>query len=295
MNGGEGPNSYTHNSKQQRKGSYRAKVLLSNSIQEKLTVENKLNTVLCIADLGCSTGTNTFIAVQNIIEALELLYRSRSRGLDTDQIPEFQVFFNDHSSNDFNTLFKSLPPNRQYFAAGVPGSFHARLFPNSSLPFIHSSYALHWLSRVPIEVMDESSPAWNKGRIHYTNAPKQVGEAYATRFAKDVEFFLSARAQELVAGGLLALFLPAVPDVLSNSDTVIGTELDLLGSCLMDMAKEGLVSEAKVDSFNLPLYYTSHKELKELIGRNEHFTIERMENLNNPKKHVILPKPSMRA
>ncbi|KAG6707094.1 hypothetical protein I3842_06G014400 [Carya illinoinensis] len=297
MNGGEGPNSYTHNSKQQRKGSYRAKVLLSNSIQEKLTVENKLNTanqqVFRIADLGCSVGPNTFASVQTIIEATELTFKTQ---ILEYKPPEFHVFFNDHVGNDFNTLFKTLPFDRQYFAAGVPGSFHARLFPNSSLPFIHSSYALHWLSRVPIEVMDESSPAWNKGRIHYTNAPKQVGEAYATRFAKDVEFFLSARAQELVAGGLLALFLPAVPDVLSNSDTVIGTELDLLGSCLMDMAKEGLVSEAKVDSFNLPLYYTSHKELKELIGRNEHFTIERMENLNNdPKKHVILPKPSMRA
>nr|POE51928.1 putative s-adenosylmethionine-dependent methyltransferase at5g38100 [Quercus suber] len=30
-------------------------------------------------------------------------------------------------SNDFNTLFKSLPPNRQYFAVGVPGSFHGIL------------------------------------------------------------------------------------------------------------------------------------------------------------------------
>ena len=71
-----------------------------------------------------------------------------------------------------------------------------------SLHFIHSSFALKWLSKVPIEVMDEGSPAWNKGRIFSTNAQKEVVEAYATQFAKDIDSFLFARAQELVVGGL---------------------------------------------------------------------------------------------
>ncbi|XP_065625517.1 loganic acid O-methyltransferase [Quercus suber] len=197
------------------------------------TLSASLNLVY-VADLGCSTGPNTFISVQNIIEAIKLQYISK--GVHTE-IPEFMVFFNDHVSNDFNTLFKSFPPNKQYIAAGVPGSFHGRLFPKESLHFIHSSFALQWLSKAPIEVMDEGSPAWNKGRIFYTNAQKEVVEAYATQFAKDIDSFLFARAQELVVGGLLALFIPAIPDVMSNSDTFIGTELDLLGSCLMDMAK----------------------------------------------------------
>ncbi|KAG6655872.1 hypothetical protein CIPAW_05G246400 [Carya illinoinensis] len=284
MNGGEGPCSYALNSTYQRGVVEAAKEVIKEVIANYLDVST-LSTSLkpvCIADLGCSTGPNTFITVQNIIEAIQIQYRS---GGQNTRIPEFVVFFNDHASNDFNTLFKSLPPNRQYFAAGV----------RASLPFIHSSYALHWLSTVPIEVMDKGSPAWNKGRIHYTNAPKEVVEAYATRFAKDMESFLIARAQELVVGGLLALFIPAVPDVLSKSDSFTGLELDLLGSCLMDMAKVGLVSEAKVDSFNLPVYYTSPKELKALIERNEHYSIERMENLNNQKKHLILPNPSMRS
>ncbi|KAF5450976.1 hypothetical protein F2P56_031285 [Juglans regia] len=294
MNGGEGPCSYALNSTYQRGVVEAAKEVIKEVIANYLDVSTLSTTLkpVCIADLGCSTGPNTFIAVQNIIEAIQIQYRSRGQNT---QIPEFVVFFNDHASNDFSTLFKSLPPNRQYFAAGVPGSFYGRLFPKASLPFIHSSYALHWLSRVPLEVMDEGSPAWNKGRIHYTNAPKEVVEAYATRFAKDMESFLIARAQELVVGGLLALFIPAVPDVMSKSDSFTGLELDLLGSCLMDMAKVGLVSEAKVDSFNLPVYYTSPKGLKTLIERNKHFSIERMENLNNQKKNLILPNPSMRS
>ena len=71
---------------------------------------------VCIVDLGCSTGANTFITVQNIVEAIKLKYKSK--GVNA-QIPDFLVFFNDNVSNDFNTLFKSLPPNRQYFAAGT--------------------------------------------------------------------------------------------------------------------------------------------------------------------------------
>ena len=103
--------------------------------------------------------------------------------------------------------------------------------------FIHSSFALNWLLKVPQEVMDEGSPAWNKGRIFSTNAPKEVVDAYATQFAKDMESFLFPGAQELVIGGPLAVIIPAAPDVMSNSNTFTGTELVLLGYCLMDMTK----------------------------------------------------------
>ncbi|KAG7981208.1 hypothetical protein I3843_05G221000 [Carya illinoinensis] len=294
MNGGKGPCSYAQNSSYQRGVVEAAKIRINEAIANHFDIESHSTSLgpVFIADLGCSAGPNALIAVQNIVEAIDLKYKSK--GLNA-QISEFLVFFNDHVSNDFNTLFKSLPPNRQYFAAGVPGSFYGRLFPKASLHFMHSSCALNWLSRVPRQVMDEGSPAWNKGRIHYTNAPREVGEAYATWFAKDMESFLTARAQELVVGGLLALFVPAIPDVMSNFDTFRGTEMELLGSCLIDMVKVGLVGEAKVDSFNLPVYYTSPKELKALIERNEHFSIQRMEKLNNQKKHLSLLNPSMRS
>ncbi|PON85702.1 SAM dependent carboxyl methyltransferase [Trema orientale] len=168
-----------------------------------------------LADFGCSTGPNTFLAVQSILEAVQLKYQLEKRHnldlSDDHQIPIiFQVFFNDHFSNDFNTLFKSLPPTRRYLAAGVPGSFHRRLFPNSSLHFICSSCALHWLSKVPSEVMDRTSPAWNKGKNHYTNAGEQVVKAYSDQYAEDMMSFFRARAEELVVGGLMMLLIPAV-------------------------------------------------------------------------------------
>lgn len=77
-------------------------------------------------------------------------------------MPEVQSFFNDLPGNDFNTLFGLLPPVkeqaekeggssplvREYFAAGVPGSFYGRLFPTNSLHFAISLHCLHWISQV---------------------------------------------------------------------------------------------------------------------------------------------------
>ena len=99
-----------------------------------------------------------------------------------------------------------------------------------------------------MDVTDEGSPAWNKGKIFHTNARKEVMGTYATQFAKDMESILFARAQELVSGGLLALFLSGIPDGMSNSDSHTGVEIDMIGSCLMDMAKA--VSKQSFDSFD---------------------------------------------
>ncbi|CAK9145132.1 LAMT/FAMT [Ilex paraguariensis] len=290
MNGGDGNYSYAQNSSYQRGAVDAAKELIKEGVAAKLDIKQLSSSSsinpFCIADFGCSTGPNTLLAVQVILEAVEQKFKSEK---PTAQLPEFQVFFNDHVLNDFNTLFQSLPPERRYRAAGVAGSFYGRVLPKASLHFAFSSSSLCWISELPEEILDSNSPAWNKGRIHYTGARKEVSEAYALQYAKDLEAFLHARAEELVGGGLMALLVPAVPNVMTSSETTIGTEIDLLGSCLMDMAKMGSFSEAKVDSFNLPLYFPPIEELEASIEANTSFSIERMEILNNPPKHVAMP------
>ncbi|XVF82070.1 hypothetical protein PTKIN_Ptkin16aG0014100 [Pterospermum kingtungense] len=282
MIGGDGPNSYAQNSVFQRGIIESAKVIINEEITMKLDIQ-KLSSAISdtfrIADLGCSCGPNTILAIQYITEAIESKFQSH--GLTS---PEFQVFFNDQVGNDFNSLFASLPVDRKYYAAGVPGSFHGRLFPKASLHFVYSSSALHWLSKVP---------AWNKGRIHYTGAPKEVFEAYSDQFAKQVNSFLNARVQELVPGGLIAFVLPSVPDVSSHPEA-IGSDFEILGSCLVDMAKMGMVSEAKVDAFNIPFYSTCPKELRRIIEGNGCFSIERMEILNNLERRIVVRDPRQR-
>lgn len=67
-----------------------AKELLTKAIAEKLDIEIFLpSRTFHIADLGCSTGPNTYLAVENILEALEFKYQSR--GLNS-QIPDFFCF-----------------------------------------------------------------------------------------------------------------------------------------------------------------------------------------------------------
>ncbi|XP_038678585.1 LOW QUALITY PROTEIN: loganic acid O-methyltransferase-like [Tripterygium wilfordii] len=208
-----------------------------------------------VADLGCSVGPNTYFAVQNIINSVKLKYQ------ETDV--EFQAFFNDQISNDFNVLY--LPSDREYFVAGAPGPFQGRLFPKNSIHFVHSSYSIHWLSSVPEELVDKDSSAYNKGKIYYTSAQEQVFEAYTAQFAKGITSFLNARAQEVVHGGFMALLIPCFPDGTPHSQCNVEAMFDLLEDSLMDLVNMGLVSEAKVDFFNLPMYRTSPQELKGLI------------------------------
>ena len=110
----------------------------------------------CIADLGCSSGPNALLVAENITKTIKAKYLSAG----ITHVPQCQVFFNDLPASDFNSLFRILPSantdlhnqegvaERPYFAAGVPGSFYGRLFPDKTLHLVHSSFGLHWLSQV---------------------------------------------------------------------------------------------------------------------------------------------------
>ncbi|KAJ0099431.1 hypothetical protein Patl1_21385 [Pistacia atlantica] len=118
MVGGDGAHSYAKNSCHQRVVVDATKEMVKDAIVDNLdlkTMEIDASRTFKMVDLGSSTGPNTFIAVQNIIEAEKYLAQHQN-----PSALEFQVFFNDHYDNDFNTLFKSLPPSRNYFATGVP-------------------------------------------------------------------------------------------------------------------------------------------------------------------------------
>ncbi|KAL0431015.1 UNVERIFIED_CONTAM: Loganic acid O-methyltransferase [Sesamum radiatum] len=268
------------------------KPIIEEEIPKKLDINqlcsNGLTNSFWIADFGCSTGHNSFLAMQMITRSLQQKFQSERV---VSQTPEFYVFFNDQVKNDFNTLFRSLPPERQYRAVGLPGNFHGRLLPKASLHFAYSAAALQWLSQSPKVVFDPNSPAWNKGRVHYSGARQEVVDAYSSQHAEDIETFLEARAQELVSGGLMALVLPgAIPTCAENSNTSytnVPKEMALIGSCLMDMAKKGRLREEAIDSFNFPLYFPFPEEFKAVIERNGSYTIERMEILDNPGRHTL--------
>ncbi|GFP86249.1 probable S-adenosylmethionine-dependent methyltransferase at5g38780 [Phtheirospermum japonicum] len=277
MTGGDGNESYTKNSLYQGAVINSAKPLVQKSIAEhidQLIISSPTLETFCIADLGCSVGPNTFFAISNILEPIKLKYPNS----------EFQVHFSDHTLNDFNTLFKSLPPNRDYYASGVPGSFYTRLFPRASLHVAHCSTALHWLSQVPREITDRTSRAYNKGKIHNVGHNEEVTNAYLRQFATDLVKFLDARAQELVPGGLVMLILPARPDGAPHSQIVLSVMMDMIGDCLMDLARE-------VEEFNVPMHFASPQELEQVIKQHGRFSIERMENVPQVQASDIFTSP----
>ncbi|KAI3431215.1 uncharacterized protein J3R85_007947, partial [Psidium guajava] len=287
-NVGDGRYSYSKNSQYQRLATNVMSERLDAMITEKFDIANLSSPshAIRLADLGCATGPNTIVAMQNIVQILQRKFKSQCPNSRT--LPEFHVFFNDKISNDFNTLFATLPSDKPYFAAGVPGSFHTRLFPNASLHFVYSSIALHWLSKVPEKVPGRDFAVWNKGRVHYTSAPEEVVEAYAEQFAKDMEEFLRTRAEEVVSGGMVVIIMPGIPHGMPHRRVPSGLMYDLMASSLMDMVNEGLVSEDEVDSFNLPLYAPSPEEMTTLVTKNGDFTIEAME-LTNPSPNMKGP------
>ncbi|KAL2235066.1 UNVERIFIED_CONTAM: Loganic acid O-methyltransferase [Sesamum indicum] len=60
------------------------------------------------------------------------------------------------------------------------------------------------------------------------------------------------------------------------------------------MFLQGKFSEAKVDSFNLPFYFTTPEQLKAILESSHSFALERLEILNNPGKYT-LPSVNARA
>nr|AMB61020.1 loganic acid O-methyltransferase-like protein [Lonicera japonica] len=257
-----------------------AKAMIVEAITQNLQIPS--NPIFRIADLGCSIGPNTLTARQNIIESVELK--------TPIQFPRIPCLLQRPHQQRFNTLFRTLPPSRRYFAAGVLGSFYNRLFPAATLNFVLSSYAVQWMSKVPNGLRDANSAAFNKGKTYCSRTRKGLAEAYFDQFKRDMSDFLNARAEEVVEGGLMVITVPCVPDDALPSHTGAAMLQEVLGSCLVDMANMGLINEERVDMFNVPLYFPSAQEMELLINMNTHFSIERMETLNQARRPHLIRK-----
>ncbi|KAF3647603.1 putative S-adenosylmethionine-dependent methyltransferase-like [Capsicum annuum] len=58
------------------------------------------------------------------------------------------------------------------------------------------------------------------------------------------------------------------------------------GSSLMDLVSEGYLDESLVDSFNVPTYFPSPKDMTKVVEKNNCFSIERIE-LTYPKSRLV--------
>ncbi|OWM62557.1 hypothetical protein CDL15_Pgr000059 [Punica granatum] len=231
-----------------------------------------------VADLGCSSGPNSVLAISGVIEAIMGLCSQKGHSP-----PEVLVFLNDLPGNDFNSVFTSLPGfyeklkeknkvnSTNCFISAMPGSFYARLFPSRSLHFVHSSYSVHWLSQVP------ELPEQNKGSIYMAStSPLSIFQAYLKQFQRDFTSLLSSRAEEIVPGGEMVLTLMgrSIPDPTSKDCCLFWW---WLSRSLVEMADEGLVKDTDIDSFNLPFYTPYMEEVRDVVEAEGSFTINHLE------------------
>ncbi|KAE8733158.1 hypothetical protein F3Y22_tig00001478pilonHSYRG00205 [Hibiscus syriacus] len=160
-----------------------------------------------VADLGCSSGPNTFETISQVIDTIHGICKREEL-----KFPEFEVLLNDLPDNDFNSVFKSAPDFierlkkgkgdmvQERCFIGVSGSFCDILFPTTTLHFVNSSYALHWLTKLP-DGLDN-----NKGNVYMArSSPPNVFQAYAHQFQKDFTNFLILRTEEIIPQARMVL------------------------------------------------------------------------------------------
>ncbi|KAF3648235.1 Indole-3-acetate O-methyltransferase 1 [Capsicum baccatum] len=288
MKGGKGEASYVNNSQAQAQHARSMLHLLRDTL-DKVQL-NSPEIPFVIADLGCSCGSNTIFIIDVIVEHMSKRYEAEGQ-----EPPEFSAFFSDLPSNDFNTLFQLLPPlanngcgsmeeclasnsHRNYFAAGVPGSFYRRLFPARSVDVFYSAFSLHWLSQVPEIVLDKRSTAYNKGKIYIHGANESTANAYRKQFQTDLAYFLGSRSKEMKRGG--SMFLACLgrtsvdPTDQGGAGLLFGTHFQ---DAWDDLVQEGLITNDKRDNFNIPVYAPSIQDFKEVVEANGSFKINNLQ------------------
>ncbi|CAN6687453.1 unnamed protein product [Malus baccata var. baccata] len=280
MNGGIGKTSYATNSLLQRAVISMVKPIVKASIEQLCST--LFSDCLKIADLGCSSGPNTLLAVSDIIHNIHATFQKLNR-----PSPSLQAFLNDLPGNDFNTVFRSLPGFYKKleeeqklgpcFITAMPGSFYGRLFPNNSLHFVHSNYALMWISEAPKGLITREGEGLNKKNICIAKtSPYAVYKLYVEQFKKDFTVFLRSRAEELVPGG--SMVLTTMGSIKSHDPLCIW---EVVGLKLNDMVLEGLIEKEKLEIFNLPYYAPTTKEVEDVIEAEGSFTLQSLQVFKN--------------
>ncbi|XP_078152697.1 anthranilate O-methyltransferase 3-like [Carex rostrata] len=274
MVGGSGETSYAANSKLQEKAILMSKPMLKEAVKE--IYKNLLPEKMVVADLGCSSGPNTFSVLSEVIKIIG------NQCLQVgQQAPEIQFFLNDLPNNDFNSIFQSLDHVDQtlmaekdaiivpHFVAGMPGSFYGRLFPRHSVHVFHSSYSITWISQVPKEIEDNrNGMPLNKGNIYIgRTSPPVVVQLYQEQFHRDFSHFLKLRFDELVPCGqmLLSFAVRNEKDILDGKQSRRSILFEIVSESLDSMVREGIMEEEKLDTFNIPFYAPSAEEVVAII------------------------------
>lgn len=212
-----------------------------------------------IADYGSASGHNSLLPIGAAITAL----RSRIR-----KDHAIMVAHTDVPENDFTTLFQTLAADPDsylqldsvVFPAAVGRSFYQQVLPSYSVTLGWSSWAIHWLSRLPVPLGDHIVPA-------YSPDP-QVRSACARQAAQDWHDFVAFRGRELGPEGRLVVLT-------MGTDASGAPGLAPLISALLDSLRElvgtGLITFTELADMAVPIVGRTEQEFRAPFAPKDRF------------------------
>jgi hypothetical protein len=194
---------------------------------------------LVIADYGSSQGRNSMLPMRLAIDAL----RARA---GSERVVE--VVHIDQPTNDFASLFTALRDEPNSYLAGRTGIFVSAIgrsyfdpvLPSKRVHLGWTSWALHWMSRKPVDVPDHFIPSFG--------ASAAAREGVKRQLADDWKRFLLVRSAEMREGAkLVSLFSGRMPDV-HGWEWIFGE----YWQAVKEMGREGLITPQEEFRITLP-------------------------------------------
>jgi hypothetical protein len=253
----EGHGVYNRSSQVQAAGSSPALSLLEQAASQAALAPAP--EPIIVADYGSSQGHNSLAPMRMAIAAL------RRR---TDPTRAISVVHTDLPDNDFAALFRTLaedPESYQrgdpmVFASAIGRSFYEQLLPAASVSLGWSSWAIHWLSRVPAQIPDHIQVAFSQDGA--------ARAAFARQAAEDWQTFLACRGREIRPGGRLVLLNMALDEA---GGFGYGPVVQAIYDALLVLVEEGFIAREEVRRMAIPTVGRSLEQLRAPFKEGGHF------------------------
>jgi hypothetical protein len=264
----EGGGAYNKYAKPQAQGIGSALPIFEQTVRD--TAIDDGDRPVVIADYGSSQGKNSLAPMRLAIQTVRARLGPRRPVV---------IYHVDQASNDFNALFRALDgdPDRyvvdepNVFPCAIGRSFYGSVLPPETVDIGWSSYAVVWLSRIPMLI---------PGHFHSARSTGAVRAEFDRQGVQDWESFLSLRAKELRPGGHLMVVLPSVAyggDLPAFLDL-----LDQANVVLAEMVAQGAITSDERARMVLGSYARARRDLLapfDAQGRFRELIVEHCETL----------------
>lgn len=207
-----------------------------------------------IADYGAADGGTSIDMMRRAVDRLRQAAPERAISITYTDLPH----------NDFSVLFQMLhgllpiqkenplarQPNVFTFASGT--TFYRQIFPDASLSLGFSATAMHWLSKLPIDIADHP---------HAVGASQDEKETLRASALADWETILMHRARELKPGGKLVFANFCQDEKGHYLGHTGGVNMhDTFAKHWRNLLRDGTITEAEYRRANFVQFYKTKEE-----------------------------------